>query len=108
MSNEAPVRGEGSTGSRPNEEPTTTTTVSWHSRTLSSFTLYGELCVACTLEEFALVHTRLQQEWSFAGGLVSRLITFLQLIHHSTYTSLVLQRKFLTIRWRFGTLTTMT
>jgi len=97
------------TGSRPNEEPTTTTTVPWHGRTLSSFTLYGELSVACTPEEFALVRTRLQQEWSFAGGFVSRLTTVLldsQLIHHSTHSSWVLLREFFTIRWRLSTLTT--
>ena len=72
MSDGPPVCGEGMTGSRPTEEPTTATILPWHGRTLSSFTLYGELCIACTPEEFALVRTRLQQEWSLAGGFVSR------------------------------------
>ena len=97
------------TDSRPNEEPTTTTTAPWHVRTLSSPTLYGELSVACAPDEFALVRSRLQQEWSFDGGLVSRLTTVLpnsQLIHHSTYSSLVLLRKFFTIHWQFRMLTT--
>ena len=99
------------TGSRPNEQPTTTTIVPWHRRTLSSFTLYGELSVASTPEEFSLVRTRLQQEWSFAGGFVSsRLTTVLlesQLIYHSLYSLWVLLRKFfIIIRWRFVMLTT--
>ena len=58
-----------------NEEPTTTSTMSWHIRTLSLFTLYGELSVADTPAEFALVRSRLQQEWTFGGGLVSRFTT---------------------------------
>jgi hypothetical protein len=70
-----PVRGEGMIGSRPNEEPTSTTTLPWHNRTLSSLTPYGELSIACTPEEFAFVRSRLQQEWSFAGGFVSRVTT---------------------------------
>ena len=110
MSSGPSVRGEGMTGSRPNEErTTTTTTVPWHSRALTFFTLYGEISVPCTPEEFALVHTRLQQEWSFAGGFVSRLTTVIldsQLIHHATYSSSVLLRKVFTIWWRSGTLTT--
>lgn len=61
-------------GAQMNEEPTTTTTLPWHSRTLSSFTLYGELSIACTSEEFASVRTRLQQEWSVARTFVSKLI----------------------------------
>jgi len=109
MSHAPPVYEEGMTGSRPNERPTTTTTVPWHSRTLSPFTLYGELSVACTPEEFALLRSRLQQEWSFDGGFVSKLITVLldsQLMRHSPYSSWVLLRKFCTIRRQFGTLTT--
>ena len=77
MSDGLPVRGEGMIGSRPNDEPTSTTTLPWHNRTLSSFTPYGELSIACTPEKFALVRSRLQQEWSFAGGFVSRLTTVL-------------------------------
>ena len=109
MSDAPPVGGEGTTDSRPNGEPTTTTTVSWHVRTLSSFALYGELSVAFTPEEFASVRSRLQKEWSFDGGFVSRFITVLlysQFIHHSTYSSWVLLRKFFTIHWRFKILTT--
>ena len=85
------------TGSRPNEELTTTTTAPWHSRTLSSCTLYGELSIACAPEEFASIRTRLQQEWSVAGGFISRLTIALldsQLIYHSTYSSWVLLCKF--------------
>ena len=98
------------TSSRPNAEQTTTTTVPWESRALSSFTLYGELSVASTPEEFASVRSRLQLEWTFDGGIVSQFTTVLldsQFIHHSTYSSWVLLRKFFTIRWRFGMLTTM-
>ena len=98
----------GMTLSRPNEEQTTITIAPWHLRTLSSFTLYGELSVACTPEEFASVRSRLQQEWSFGGGLVSRFTTVLldfQLIHHSTYSSLVLLRRVFNIHWRFVMLT---
>ena len=100
------------TGSRPSEEPSATaaTTPPWYRRTLSSFTFYGELYVACTPEEFALVRSRLQQEWSFDGGLVSRFTTVLlgsQLICHSMYSSWVLLRELLTIRWRFGAIITM-
>ena len=97
------------TGSRPNEEPATTTTLPWHCITLASFTLYGGLSVARTPEEFASVRSRLQQEWSFIGGFVSRLTIVLlefQFIYHSTYSSWVLLRKFFTMSWRFGTLTT--
>ena len=102
------VRGEGMTGSRPNEEPTSTATLPWHSRALSPFTLYSELSTARTPEEYALVRSRLRQEWSFNGGFVSRSTTLLpdsQLIHHSTYSSWVLLRNFFTIHWRIGTLT---
>ena len=88
------------TGFRPNEEPTTTTTVPWHS-VLSSFTLYGELSVACTPEQFTLVRTRLQQEWTFDGGFVSQFTTVpldSQLIHNSTYSLWVFLRKYFTMR----------
>ena len=53
------------------EGPAMTSALPWQSKVLASFTMYGELCVALTQEEFALVHTRLQQEWSFDGSLVS-------------------------------------
>jgi len=95
-------------GSRPNEEPTTTTTLPWHRRTLASFILYGGPSVTPTPEEFASVRSRLQQEWSFVGGFVSRFTIMpleSQFIHHSTYSLWVLLRKFFTICWRFGTLT---
>jgi hypothetical protein len=58
---------------RPNEEPVVTTTLPWHSRTLASLTIYSELSVAhIPEEEFALLRMRLQQEWIFDGGFVSR------------------------------------
>jgi hypothetical protein len=66
-----PVREEGMTDTQPNEELATTTAVPRHVRILSSFTLYGQLSVACTPEEFASLRSRLQQEWSFDGGFVS-------------------------------------
>ena len=72
-----PVRVEETFGSRSDEELTTTTTVSWHSRALASFTLYGELSVACTPKEYALVRSKVQQEWSFDRNFVSKLITVL-------------------------------
>ena len=73
VSDGLPIHGEGPAGSQPNEEPTTTTsTQPWYRRLLASFTFYGELSVACTSEEFALVRTRLQQELTFDGGFVSR------------------------------------
>jgi len=99
---------EGMTGSRPNEGPTATT-VPWHIRALSFFTLYGELSGACTPEEFASLRSRLLQEWSFDGGLVRRFTTVpldSQFIHHSTYSSWVFPRNFFAIRWQFGKLTT--
>ena len=86
------------TDSQPNEEPTTT--VPWHGRTLSSFTLYGELSVACTSEEYASVRSRLQLEWSFDGGFVSRFTIALldsQFTHYLTYSLWVLLRKFFTM-----------
>ncbi|KIM36083.1 hypothetical protein M413DRAFT_78631 [Hebeloma cylindrosporum] len=39
--------------------------------------MYGELSVAHTPEEFSLVRTRLQQEWTFDGGFVSRFTSYL-------------------------------
>ena len=97
------------TGSWPNKGLTTTTTVPWHSRALSPFTLYGKLSIACTPEEFVLVCSRLWQEWSFGIGFISKLITVLldsQLIRHSTYSSWVLLCDFCTIHRQFGMLTT--
>jgi hypothetical protein len=72
MSSDGPsIRGGMTARPQPNEEPAITATLPWHSRTLASLTVYGELFAARTPEEFALVHTRLQQEWSFNGGFVS-------------------------------------
>jgi hypothetical protein len=71
-----------------NEEPATT--LPWHSRILASFTMYGELSVAHTPEEFALVRTRLQQEWTFDRDFVSQIsIRFLnsRLIHYLVQSS---------------------
>jgi len=66
------VRGEGMTGGlQSNKEPAIIATLSWQSRTLAFFTMYGELSAAFTPEEFALVRIRLEQEWKFGGGFVS-------------------------------------
>jgi hypothetical protein len=43
-------------------------------RALASFTMYGELSVANVQEEFAPLRMRLQQEWIFDAGFVSRFI----------------------------------
>jgi len=73
VSDGLPVHGEGPAGSQSNEEATTTTTSqSWYGRPLASLTFYGELSIASTPEEFALVRARLQQELTFDGGFVSR------------------------------------
>ena len=72
VSNDGPsIRGGMAACSQPDEEPAISVTLPWYSRTLASVTVYGELLAARTLEEFALVHTRLQQEWTFNGGFVS-------------------------------------
>jgi len=83
---------------RPHEEPVVTTTFPWHSRTLASLTIYGELSVAhIPEEEFALLRMRLQQEWIFDGGFVSRFsIRFLKswLIYYLVQSSLASLREF--------------
>ena len=72
VSNDRPsIHGGMTARPQPNEESAITATLPWHGRTLASLTVYGELFAACTPEEFALVHTRLQQEWTFNGGFVS-------------------------------------
>jgi hypothetical protein len=72
MSNDEPsIRGEITARPQPNEEPDITATLPWHSKTLASLTVYGELFATCTPGEFAIVHRRLQQEWTFNGGFVS-------------------------------------
>jgi hypothetical protein len=73
VSNDGPsIRGGMTARPQPNvnEEPTITATLPWHGRTLASVTVYGELFTARTSEEFASVHTRLQQEWIFNGSFV--------------------------------------
>jgi len=72
MSNDGPSIREGMTA-RPqsNEEPAISATLPWHGMTLASVTVYGELFSARTTEEFASVHMRLQQEWTFNGSFVS-------------------------------------
>jgi hypothetical protein len=73
MSSDRPsIRGGTAARPQPNEEPAVTANLPWHSRTLASVTVYGELFAARTPEEFASVHTRLQQEWTFNGGFVSQ------------------------------------
>ena len=56
----------------PNEEPAVTAPLPRHWRILAFLTMYYELSVACTPEDFAFVRTRLQHEWTFDGGFVSR------------------------------------
>ena len=56
------------------DEPAISAILSWQSRTLAFFTMYGELSAAFKPEEFALVLMRLEQEWTFGGGFVSRFI----------------------------------
>jgi hypothetical protein len=71
MFNDGPsIRGEMTARPQPNEEPAITATLPWHSNILASLTVYGELFAARTPGEFAIVHTRLQQEWTFNGGFV--------------------------------------
>jgi len=87
MSNDGPsIHGGMTARQQPNEEPAITATLPWHSKTLASLTVYGELFAARTPGEFAIVHTRLQQEWTFIGGFVSLFTTMLlnsQLIRSS-------------------------
>ena len=72
ISNGGPsIRGGMTAHPQPNEEPAITATLPWYSKTLASLTVYGELFAARTPGEFAIVHTRLQQEWTFNGGFVS-------------------------------------
>jgi hypothetical protein len=80
VSDDGPPIGEGMTASscpRPNEEPAVSISLPWQRRILAFFTMYGELSVACAPEEFAFVRTRLQREWTFDGGFVSRLNNYL-------------------------------
>jgi len=80
-----------SSSPRPNEGSAVSAALPWQRRILAPFTMYGELSVACTPEEFAFVRTRLQREWTFDGGFVSRFtIMFLfnfQLIRYSIKSS---------------------
>jgi len=65
---------EGMTADRSKEELIVTDALPWQGRALSSFTMYGELYAAHVQEEFAPVRIRLQQEWIFVAGFVSRFI----------------------------------
>jgi hypothetical protein len=88
MSNEGPsIHGEMTARPQPNEGPAITATLPWYSKTLASLTVYGELFAARTPGEFAIVHTRLQQEWIFNGGFVS-LFTILLLNSHLIRSSM--------------------
>lgn len=40
---------------------------------LSAFTMYSELKEACLDSQFEKIFTRLQTEWTYIGGLVSRI-----------------------------------
>jgi hypothetical protein len=66
---------EGITARQPNEDLIVSATLPWYRKALESLTMYGELSVARTPEDFAPVCTRFQQEWSFAIGFVSRFAT---------------------------------
>ena len=44
----------------------------WYRMVFESLTMYGELSAARIPEEFAPLHLRFQQEWTFIGGFVSR------------------------------------
>ena len=83
---------------RPNEEPLVTTTLLWYSRIFASLTIYGELSVPhISEEEFASLRIRLQQEWIFDGGFVSRFsIRFINswLIHCLVQSSWASLREF--------------
>ena len=70
--NEPAVRGEGmAVARRPNEELIVTPTP-WYKKLLALLTMYRELSAAHFAEEFAPVRARLQQEWIFVAGFVSR------------------------------------
>ena len=76
-------------------------------RTFESLTIYYELSAARIPEEFAPVRLRLQREWTFNGGFVSRFTFFdSQLIFHSTYSSYPWLRKFIYLFLVVGELTT--
>jgi len=80
MSNDGPsIHGGMTAHPQSNEELAITATLPWYSRTLASLTVYGELLAARTSEEFVLVHTTLQQEWTFNGGFVSLFTIMLRL-----------------------------
>ena len=54
-----------------------TATLVWYGKALTFLTLYHEISTAHTPEGFAAVRVRLQQEWIFNAGFVSRFtITF--------------------------------
>ena len=82
-SDEPSVRGIGLTiACRPNEELMVTATP-WYKKLLALLTMYGELSAARFAEEFAPVRARLQQEWIFVAGFVSRFtIAFFLSISH--------------------------
>ena len=44
----------------------------WYKKLLALLTMYGELSAARFTQEFAPVHARLQKEWIFVAGFVSR------------------------------------
>jgi len=72
LDDEPSFRGEGVTvGRRPNEELMVTATP-LYKKALALLTMYGELSAARFAEEFAPVRARLQQEWIFVAGFVSR------------------------------------
>ena len=87
VSEDGPLVPEGITASsQPNEESAITATLSWDRGIFASLTMYDELSAARIPEEFGLVRTRLQQEWTFNRSFVSQFtIMFLnsQLINYS-------------------------
>ena len=81
VSDDVPLDHERTTAvSRSNEELIVSDALPWQRRALASFTMYGELSVANVQEEFAPLRMRLQQEWIFDAGFVSRFIILFFLI----------------------------
>ena len=67
---------------RPNEELMVAPTP-WYKKSLALLTMYRELSAVRFTEEFAPVRARLQQEWIFVAGFVSRFtIAFFLSISH--------------------------
>ena len=75
------IRGEGANAAHlQGKEPIVNATSPWHTMALAmlaSLTMYGELSAAHVPEDFVPVRTRLQHEWTFNAGFVSRFTIYL-------------------------------